>query len=333
MISKSMDRPIRRAAVLLLFGLAIVAASPTARAQFVTCTGGNGGAACLVPGSCQTGTCSGTTCAGNGGTAANGTSCNDGNACTQNDVCQSGTCVGGNPVVCTALDQCHTAGTCNSANGVCSNPARPNGTACNDGNACTQNDVCQAGTCVGGNPVVCTASDQCHTAGTCNSANGVCSNPVRPDGTACNDGNACTQNDVCQSGTCVGGNAVVCTALDQCHAVGTCNPANGVCSNPSAPNGTACDDGNPRTVDDVCTAGVCSGAEFHIIEATVSGSTFSVTFSTAAGRHYSLEGSPDLANWTPINGSAFTGDGNPHISTADVTGNPTRYFVRVLVAP
>src|SRR5207247_9484497 len=53
------------------------------------------------------------------------------------------------------------------------------GTACNDGNACTQTDTCQAGACVGSNPVVCSASDQCHVAGTCDTATGVCSNPDR----------------------------------------------------------------------------------------------------------------------------------------------------------
>jgi len=34
---------------------------------------------------------------------------------------------------------------------VCSNPNAANGTACNDGNACTQTDTCQGGACVGGN--------------------------------------------------------------------------------------------------------------------------------------------------------------------------------------
>src|SRR5258707_1338526 len=41
-------------------------------------------------------------------------------------------------VVCTALDQCHDVGTCNASTGACSNPAKPNGTTCSDGNACTQ---------------------------------------------------------------------------------------------------------------------------------------------------------------------------------------------------
>ena len=79
--------------------------------------------------------------------------------------------------------------------------------------------------------MTCTAQDQCHTAGTCDPATGICSNPNKADGTTCNDGNACTTADTCQAGTCTG-TPVTCTAQDQCHAAGTCDPATGVCSNP-----------------------------------------------------------------------------------------------------
>ena len=208
---------------------------------------------CHAAGTCDptTGTCS--------NPAVDGTSCNDGNACTQTDKCVAGVCVGGNPKSCTASDQCHTAGTCNPATGTCSNPTKADGTACNDGNACTQTDTCVAGACVGGSPKSCTASDQCHTAGTCNPANGTCSNPVAADGTSCNDGNACTQTDTCVAGACVGGSPKSCTASDQCHAAGTCNPANGTCSNPAATDGTGCNDGNACTQTDTCMAGVCVG--------------------------------------------------------------------------
>jgi YD repeat-containing protein len=191
---------------------------------------------------------------------ANGTSCNDDNACTQTDSCQAGACVGANPVTCTASDQCHDPGTCDPASGVCSNPNKANGTACNDGNACTQTDSCEAGVCVGANPVACTASDQCHDMGACDQATGVCSNPAKADGTNCSDGNACTQADRCQSGVCVGTNPVVCMASNQCHDAGTCDPSSGVCSNPNKANGTSCNDGNACTQTDSCEAGVCVGA-------------------------------------------------------------------------
>jgi RHS repeat-associated protein len=196
------------------------------------------------------------------GGPADGTPCDDGNACTQTDTYQSGVCVGGNPITCTASDQCHVAGRCNTSTGVCSNPAATDGTSCNDGNACTQTDTCQSGTCTGANPVTCTASDQCHVAGTCNTSTGVCSNPAATDGTSCNDGNACTQTDTCQSGTCTGSNPVTCTASDQCHVAGTCNTSTGACSNPVAADGTLCDDGNACTKSDVCTGGSCAGTTF-----------------------------------------------------------------------
>ena len=102
-------------------------------------------------------------------------------------------------------DQCHDAGVCDPATGACSNPIKADGTACNDGDACTQSDSCQAGVCTGSNPVVCGASDQCHDAGVCDPATGACTDPVKPDGTACTDGNACTTADACEAGVCVPG--------------------------------------------------------------------------------------------------------------------------------
>jgi hypothetical protein len=63
--------------------------------------------------------------------------------------------------------------------------------------------------------VTCTALDQCHVIGTCDHTTGVCSNPNKVDGSACDDGNACTTGDVCTTGACAG-TAVVCQA-------GTCN--------------------------------------------------------------------------------------------------------------
>src|SRR5947209_3790478 len=101
------------------------------------------------------GTCDTTTGVCSNPNKANGSTCNDNNACTSGETCQNGTC--GSPsstVTCTALDQCHVAGTCDPSTGVCSNPNKTDGTTCTDGNACTQTDTCQNGTCIGSNPVV-----------------------------------------------------------------------------------------------------------------------------------------------------------------------------------
>lgn len=211
----------------------------------------------------------------------NGTTCDDGNACSRTDTCQAGTCTGSNPVTCSASDQCHLAGTCNPQSGACSNPTKPNGSACNDGNACTQSDSCQGGACTGADPVVCTALGPCHTAGTCNPSTGTCSNPLKPDGTTCNDGNACTRADACQLGTCVGGNPVLCVARDQCHTAGSCNPASGVCSQPTKPDGATCNDGNACTRADTCRAGSCTGDDPVVCQAKDQCQTAGVCDSTS----------------------------------------------------
>ena len=203
-------------------------------------------------GPCLVATCNGHVCGF--ANTANGTACSDGDACTQTDSCQNGACAGTNPKTCSALDQCHDAGVCSPATGTCSNPSKANGAACNDGNACTQTDSCQAGTCTGASPVVCGALDQCHTAGVCNAQTGTCTNPTKANGTVCNDGNACTQTDTCQAGSCTGASPKTCSALDQCHVAGTCDAGTGLCSDPSKSDGSACTLANATAA---CTAGSC----------------------------------------------------------------------------
>jgi hypothetical protein len=58
--------------------------------------------------------------------------------------------------------------------------------------------------------VTCAALDQCHLAGVCDSNTGVCSNPIKADGTACNDGDACTTGETCHLGICQPGAATAC---------------------------------------------------------------------------------------------------------------------------
>src|SRR5262249_12925000 len=125
-------------------------------------------------------------------------------------------CSDGNP--CT-VDRCTRPGK------VCRHIPVSDGAACTDGNVCTQGDTCHAGECVPGPATVCTATDQCHVAGTCDPVTGGCSNPTAPDGAACNDRDLCTLTDTCQAGVCVGENLVDCGPIDACHLAGTCNPS------------------------------------------------------------------------------------------------------------
>jgi Tol biopolymer transport system component len=142
--------------------------------------------------------------------------------CRQNDDCDDG-----NPC---------TKDKCDRSSGRCEFKPHDFGNhyshpvTCDDGNACTSGDACHAGVCAGVNVL---------------------------DDTACNDGDACTRSDSCQAGACTGADAVVCSASDQCHVAGTCDPASGACSDPAAPDGTACDDTDTCSGADVCDAGVC----------------------------------------------------------------------------
>jgi len=52
---------------------------------------------------------------------------------------------------------------------------------------------------------------------------------------------------------------VTCSASDQCHLPGVCDPATGSCSNPAKASGVTCDDGNACTDGDACSAGTCIG--------------------------------------------------------------------------
>src|SRR2546422_875767 len=123
-----------------------------------------------------------------------------------------------------AAGLCDVAATCDGSSADCpANPFKPATTECRP--AVDECDVAGTGTGrsrVGpGTPaVVPTAADQGLAAGPCDPDSGMCSNPAKNDGSACDDGDACTRTDTCQSGVCTGGNPVVCIALDQCHVAG-----------------------------------------------------------------------------------------------------------------
>src|SRR5207237_8704416 len=93
-------------------------------------------------------------------------------------------------------------------------------------------------------------SAPCHDPRPCQPQTGTCSNPAKPSGTSCSDSNACTGagaggGDQCNAnGQCVPGAAVVCTASDQGHDAGTCEPHTGTACRPAKPSGSSCSDGD-----------------------------------------------------------------------------------------
>ncbi len=102
-----------------------------------------------------------------------------------------------------------------------------NPSACDDGNACTD-DVCDAKT-------------------------GACAH-VNNDKQACDDGDACT-TDACSAGKCLG-TAKVCDDGDACTSNEACDPKTGKCA---AATFATCDDQDPCTADTCDTkTGTCS---------------------------------------------------------------------------
>jgi uncharacterized repeat protein (TIGR01451 family) len=121
----------------------------------VTCNDGN---------ACTTDSCNPAT-----GCVTTPVTCDDLDACNGVESCNPASgCVDGTPVVCAASDQCHAVGSCDTVTGACSNPVKPGGTACDDGDFCTTIDACNAaGNCVGGVALDCPSDAAVCTAEVC----------------------------------------------------------------------------------------------------------------------------------------------------------------------
>lgn len=180
----------------------------------------NDGLPCTSTDVCQSGSCVGTTattCSAAGDQChvaavcdplagcvnpnkADGTTCDDNTVCTPSSTCQSGVCTGINPTVCNALGMRHDAGTCDPVTGVCSNPAKSDGSTCDDSNGCTLNDQCQSGVCVGSAKTCATTDDTCFFSVCQAFNNGQCTpQTLRADAPAS-----------CTVGTCILGMLLVC---------------------------------------------------------------------------------------------------------------------------
>lgn len=159
--------------------------------------------------------------------------CDDGNPCTV-DVCQNpstgGTCTHTLVTCEPSTDSC-LANQCNPAKGLCEPVMQPNGTACEDGLYCTEDDYCQAGVCVGGTPRSCTALDTDCVVGSCNEDLRQCIPVAAEEGTPCDDGQMCTGGDQCVAGICHPGDIMLCTCPSglgsECESAEDGNKCNG----------------------------------------------------------------------------------------------------------
>ncbi|MBT6432613.1 MAG: hypothetical protein HOK28_05940 [Deltaproteobacteria bacterium] len=189
--------------------------------------------------------------------AQSGTACNDGNNDTSNDVCNGGGSCSGTVYSCPDPTVCTLSYTQNGSG--CVPDYAQNDTACNDGNNGTKNDACNgAGSC-SGTVYSCPGATAC-TASYTQDGSGCLPNHAQ-GGTACNDGNDGTKNDVCNGGGLCSGTAYSCPGTTSCTPNYTQNGS--TCFPYYASNGTACNDGNNLTFNDVCNgSGSCSGTPF-----------------------------------------------------------------------
>lgn len=176
----------------------------------------------------------------------NQSACTDGDVCTVGDTCDGGGCVPGEQLLACADGNPCTADSCDALLGCVF--AQQEGD-CNDGNACTEGDLCQAGVCEPGLPVVCDDGNQC-TVSSCDANLGCVT--VQLSG-LCDDGDDCTVGDHCVAGQCVSKGPLDCNDNNPCTA-DSCQEAGGCVNVPLA---GACDDGNACTEGDVCVAGKC----------------------------------------------------------------------------
>jgi len=187
------------------------------------------------------------------------TACDDGLYCTENDVCTAGTCSGDDRDCSFVAGDC-TDASCNDDLDQCEGVPKADGSPCEDGLYCTENDQCVGGGCQSGPQRDCSASGGSCVDGVCNEDSDQCEGNALPDGTSCDDSDLCTTGDECQGGVCLG-IQTDCSHLSGPCSSGSCNPSNGHCEVQAINEGQSCDDGLYCTEGDTCVQGSCTGSQ------------------------------------------------------------------------
>ena len=213
---------------------------------------------CTVADECNGGVCAGTDVACECMIDADCAVLEDDNVCNGTLVCDASSlphvCVVDPTTLVTCpdpagLDAICQQAICDPATGVCGFTPDHEALLCEDGDPCSVNDKCLAGTCVAGVAANCNDGNPCTEDG-CITGEG-CAYAFNAN--PCDDGNGCTIGDVCAEGVCSPGGALACDDSNPCTDDG-CDAATG-CS--YLANANACNDGNACTNGDACGGGVC----------------------------------------------------------------------------
>jgi MYXO-CTERM domain-containing protein len=194
------------------------------------------------------------------------------NLCVTAASCVSGVCKAKSFKACDAphTDATHPAvcfgpSLCAPATGQCAFTIKT-GTACQDPDSCTKNDVCHSDGSCSGQPAPCLDPGiPCLMKPACDGMGG-CIPQYWPSSTSCKSTNLCSTGDHCDgAGKCVAGLPKACASPPnlQCYAAtGICDEANGNCGYTKKDAGSSCDDGDPCTFNDQCQPnGDCKGVQ------------------------------------------------------------------------
>ncbi len=183
-----------------------------------------------------------------------GAPCEDASACTGDDVCAGGVCLAGLADGCASTSVC-LLGAC-AADGLHCDETPLTDTPCDDGNACTHDDQCQAGYCTSGAPVDCGWNASCARFH-CDAVQGCVLEETYAAGKSCSDGDDCTIGETCDAfGACIPASLKDCDDHSACTS-DTCDPDWG-CRHTTIYGGP-CDDENACTSADTCSYYGCRG--------------------------------------------------------------------------
>ena len=190
--------------------------------------------------------------------------CEDGNLCTVDDVCSNGVCTSGSLKPCESPNGCE-AGQCEPATGQCSFIVLADGTACEDGNACSNPDVCDGGVCKAGPNDPCDDGIAC-TVDSCDEVTGACKSAL--------DGGHCLVDEAC----------VVAGSLSPQNTCLACQPATSDTAYTLRAAGSPCDDSDVCTLNDACDgSGGCSGGQAQVCDDGLACTTETCVSEGAAG--------------------------------------------------
>jgi len=173
---------------------------------------------------------------------------------------------------------------------------------CDDGELCTEMDICDMGVC-GGSTIDCDDGNEC-TDNSCTLGVGCV---VQVNTNPCDDGDLCTEMDVCDTGVC-GGAPLDCDDANVCSA-DSCDPDAGGCVNDPEPD--CC------LMDDECGADEMCDLDMNVCVPIPAGSTGSPGDTGNPGET-GADGTAD--------GSGGTGDGDSGVgdtATPDTDGADT----------